>query len=233
MGPTWALLPIKPPEQAKSRLASALEQYERAALAGWLMHDVMAALKAARGVDGIAVVGMPPVAWQDKSSIRWIKDDPALGLSGNIDAAMDALADAGAATVAVVPADLPLLKARDVEALLGAHRGALSVVPAASDGGTNALVMSPPGVIRCCFGADSARLHLERAQGMDLPAQALRATPAAADIPGNTPGPSLAGFARDLDTVDDVRWLCAQPDGSQAHRYLRESGICARLCTHD
>lgn len=227
MGSTWALLPIKAPARAKSRLADALDQGERTELADRLRRDVIAALQAATGIDAIAILGSASTAQElaRSSGARWLDDDPALGLSGNIDAGMSILAREGAGTVIVVPADLPLLAPADVEALLEAHGDGLSVVPATSDGGTNALAMTPPGIIACCFGKDSARLHLERARQHGIAARLLQ--------PATAAGGFLAGFARDLDTVDDVRWLCRQPGAGHARRYLEESGICARLRADD
>jgi 2-phospho-L-lactate guanylyltransferase (CobY/MobA/RfbA family) len=73
--------------------------------------------------------------------------------------------------------------------------------------------MTPPGAAPCRFGRDSARRHLEAARQLGLPARQM----------------ALPGFARDLDTVDDVLWLCEQPGGGEARRYLETSGICARL----
>lgn len=226
MASTWALLPVKAPGQAKRRLAGALHGHERSELAIRLRQDVIAALQAAAGIDALAILGSAAAARElaQQAGARWLDDDPALGLSGNVDAAMATLARDGARTVVYVPADLPLLSPADVAALLGAHADGISVVRAARDGGTNALAMTPPGIIACCFGEDSARRHLGRAEQRGLPARLLRPAPA---------GGFLAGFARDLDTVDDVRWLCMQPGDGQARRYLEESGICARLLAGD
>lgn len=212
---TWALLPIRSLTGAKSRLAAVLDAAERAALARCLAQSVIAAAQAARGIDAVAVVTSDAAARSlaESSGCRWLPDDPALGLSGNVDAAMALLAGEGARTVVVVPADLPLLAAADLEALLAGHGSGITVVPAAADGGTNALVMTPPAAAPCRFGPDSARAHLQAALERGVAARPL----------------ALPGFARDLDTVDDVRWLCAQPDGGTAREYLEHSGICARL----
>ena len=69
--------------------------------------------------------------------------------------------------------------------------------------------MTPPDAGPCQFGPDSARRHVAAAR--------LRGCAAALPLPG---------FARDIDTVDDVRWLCEQPAGSAAREYLDASGIC-------
>jgi 2-phospho-L-lactate guanylyltransferase (CobY/MobA/RfbA family) len=89
----------------------------------------------------------------------------------------------------------------------------VTLVEASRDGGTNALCLSPPGAIGCHFGPDSAQRHLEAARARGVPAAAV----------------AVAGFARDVDTVDDVRWLCGSPSPGAARRWLGESGVCARL----
>ncbi|CAG0944458.1 2-phospho-L-lactate guanylyltransferase [Gammaproteobacteria bacterium] len=215
MKATWALLPIRSLEGAKSRLAALLDADERATLARCLAQGVIDAARAARGIDAVAVVTGDTAAraLAESAACRWLPDDPALGLSGNVDAAMALLAAEGARTVVVVPADLPLLAPADIEALLAGHGPGVTVVPAATDGGTNALAMTPPGAAPCRFGRDSASRHLQAALERGVAARQV----------------AVPGFARDLDTEDDVRWLCAQPGGGTARQYLEQAGICARL----
>ena len=117
----------------------------------------------------------------------------------------------------IVPVDLPTVTPRDVGALLAAHHAGVTVVPAAMDGGTNALAMTPPDAADCLFGPDSARRHLDSARRRGIPGALL----------------PLPGFARDIDTVDDVVWLCGQPPGGAARQYLDRSGICARILRRD
>ena len=68
--------------------------------------------------------------------------------------------------VLVLPADLPLLTRDDVLALLDrANRPPVVVIaPDRHQKGTNALLMSPPGLIEYDFGEDSFRRHCERAR---------------------------------------------------------------------
>jgi 2-phospho-L-lactate guanylyltransferase len=211
----WALVPVKPVAHAKSRLAPVLGADERAALSRCMLRDVLAALTTAPELAGVALLAPAGSAAEPAAEFgcRELVEDPALGFDANLELAAARLAAAGAATVAIVPADLPTLTAADVGALLAAHAGGVTVAEAAADGGTNALVMTPPAAGRCRFGPDSARRHVEAAR--------LRG------VAGARVG--LAGFARDIDTVDDVRWLCAQPGGSAAQRYLEAAGICGRL----
>ena len=219
MNHVWALVPIKPLTQAKSRLASLMSQPERAELARHMMRDVLGTLRATPGLAGIALLTPDgsSAALADEFDCVTLMDDPARDLSANLEAAAIELAAGGADTVLIVAADLPGLVPGHVSALLAAHRGGVTVVPAAMDGGTNALAMTPPAAAQCLFGPDSARRHLEGAQRRGL---------AAALLP-------LPGFARDVDTVDDLLWLCSQPAGGAARQYLDRSGICARLLRQD
>jgi hypothetical protein len=92
--------------------------------------------------------------------------------------------------------------------LLAVPRDGITVVPATVDGGTNALAMTPPDAGECLFGLDSARRHLTAAHRRGFEAALL----------------PLPGFARNIDTVDDVLWLPAAAGrdrtampGSQRH----------------
>jgi 2-phospho-L-lactate guanylyltransferase len=215
VGPAWALVPVKPPDASKTRLAPTLNPQERAELAARMTHDVLSALQSAPALAGIAVLAADEhgAALARGFPCRLLKDSRPGDLCASLGAAAAQLAADGAGTVVIVPADLPTLTGADVGALLAAHEGGVSVAPAARDGGTNALVLTPPRAIECLFGPDSARRHLDAARRAGLTASRLE----------------LPGFARDIDTVDDVLWLCARPEGGSAHEYLDRAAICARL----
>jgi len=218
--PVWALVPLKPPEEAKSRLAPLLGPAERADFARHMARDVLAALLSARALAGIALLAADDraAAVADGLPCRLLVDEQPGDLCASLVAAARRLGADGAATALIVPADLPALTGADVDALLAAHRGGVSVAAAARDGGTNGLVLTPPGAIPCLFGPDSAARHLAAAHERGL--VATRCT--------------LPGFARDIDTVDDVRWLCEQTPGISARDYLDRSGICGRaLARHE
>jgi 2-phospho-L-lactate guanylyltransferase len=211
----WALVPIRPPETAKTRLAPVFAAEERAELARHMAQDVLAALRAASTLAGIAVLAADarrtPLAAEPPCRI--LEDAHPGNLCASLGAAAAQLAADGAGTVVIVPADLPMLSGADIDQLLGMHPGGVSVVPAAHDGGTNALVLTPPDAIECLFGPDSARRHLDAARRLGLEARRLE----------------LPAFAHDIDTVDDVLWLCGQSRGGSAREYLLRSAICARL----
>ena len=138
-------------------------------------------------------------------------------LSAALQGASAELARRGADTVIILPGDLPTLRAADLDALLERHlerdADGISLCPAIRDGGTNALVCTPPDAIALQFGKDSAARHLDAAAERGVPAQRL----------------CMQAFFRDIDVADDLLWLSARDDDSHTCRFLRQSGIFARL----
>jgi 2-phospho-L-lactate guanylyltransferase len=171
-----------------------------------MAEDVVAALAGARCLAGIALLGCDPdlAAVGGQHACRRLPEDPQRDWCANLDAAAAMLAAEGVGALLVVPGDLPTLQPADVVALLRAHRDGVTVCPAARDGGTNALVMTPPGAVRFRFGSDSARRHLDAARSKDIPATEL----------------ALKAFERDIDTPEDIAWLAQQAVSGRATRYL-------------
>lgn len=175
---TWALVPIRGLESAKTRLGGNLDAEERRDLVTGLLHRTLRATRDASGIAGTIVVTMDPEAAgiaRDHHAIGLVERAP--GLNGAIAAARSVAVARGATAVIVVPADLPAISAVAVDALLGASAIAIadsgSPVTEVGDGasglvalvtdqhgnGTNALLISPPGLIDPMFGVLSRELH--------------------------------------------------------------------------
>jgi 2-phospho-L-lactate/phosphoenolpyruvate guanylyltransferase len=174
------LIPLKT-HDPKSRLADAISADERAELMRTLLERVAAAVREA-GIERMTIVSAEPVegyeVWSD------------CGLAWN-----DALAAAAAEVVrtplvAFVSADLPFLQADEVEELLTATPERGIAVARALDGGTNAVSMRPPGLVRTHFGVPgSAAVHA----GLGVPHVVV-------DLPG---------LAFDVDTPADLERMQA------------------------
>jgi 2-phospho-L-lactate guanylyltransferase len=120
----------------------------------------------------------------------------------------------------VLPGDLPTLAAADVGQLIRGHvqrhgegGSSATLCPASRDGGSNALLLSPPTALPFHFGPDSARRHAAAAT--------------VAGVPLTVDGGS--GFSRDIDTPADVQWLLQQRVACATIAWLRASGIAQRL----
>ena len=215
MAGAWALIPVKPFALAKTRLEGLLSRDECAQLAAHMLLDVLRALAATPLIEGITLLGNEPqlAALTAGSGARLLPEPAGMDYRQALNEAAAALATQGVRQLLVLPADLPTLTGADVRRLVEGHHSGLSLCPAARDGGSNALLLSPPTAIPFLYGPDSAQRHLEAAQARGIAARHI----------------DLAGFARDIDTPDDVYWLLEQRIACATLAWLKSSGIRDRL----
>lgn len=192
----WALVPVKAPVWAKTRLADRLSQEERAALQRAMLQDVLDELKAVRWLSGIAIVCPDPGIRRsvEAQGIRVFADEPKPGgLNAALHYGTASLHNAGADLVVVLPGDVPLVSAGDIDrAILDAIEDhATVVVPDRSHEGTNALIFWTNRAPTFAFGENSFRLHCEGRQ--EGPVRALE----------------LASIAHDVDWPNDLDVLRA------------------------
>lgn len=188
---TFAVLPVKRPGDAKSRMAGAIDGSRRKALVGAMLEDVLEALSESRLLFGtIVVTGDGEIAGIAARYGCQVIDDPEdRGHSEAAILGIEAAVGYGAERVLLLPGDCPLLNPREVDRLLGSvPERFVAVVPDRHGTGTNALLLSPPDSIEPAFGEGSAQRHLGLAREAGIPA-ALE---------------ELPSLALDLDTPADV-----------------------------
>jgi 2-phospho-L-lactate guanylyltransferase len=205
----WALVPVKSPIWAKTRLAGLLSEAERARLQWAMLQDMLDQLGAVESLSGVAIVCPDPriQAMALARGLRVFGDEP---VGGGLNAALAygtaRLRAAGADLVMVLPGDVPLLDAADIDHAIrtAIHENTAIVVPDHQAEGTNALVFWADRPPRFRFGRNSFALHLaDTGQG---PVQAL----------------PLASIARDIDWPDDLdalrrrRWQGDAPNTNSA-----------------
>jgi len=154
----WVVVLVKDFDQAKQRLRPALDPGQRRELA---RQNARLALAAARAGDRVlAVCGSQEAA--DLARLAGADVLLEANPAGQNPAARLGIAHAtaqGARSVLLLSSDLPLVTRRTIATMLSAARrvgspGVLAA-PATGRGGTNALYLSPPGVIDLHFGDDS------------------------------------------------------------------------------
>jgi 2-phospho-L-lactate/phosphoenolpyruvate guanylyltransferase len=189
----YAVVPVKDLAGTKSRLAPVLNPGARAGLTLYMMGRVVRALREA-GVGDVCVVSPDPVVLNEALGRDAV---PLLQRSQGLNPALEegrarALA-ADASTLLVLPADLPLLEAGDVWAVLEAagERPGVVLSPDGARSGTNGLLSRPPDALPFLFGPDSFEAHLRAARGRGL-------DPRICERPH---------LAFDLDTADDLARL--------------------------
>ena len=112
------VVPMKPLAQSKLRLAGVLSAPQRERLALWMLQQVLYAVHAAAAGETLVVGGDPAVATLcAEAGARW-QPEVHPGLNPTLQAARaDADADACAGLL-FLPADLPELRAADIEAVI-------------------------------------------------------------------------------------------------------------------
>jgi 2-phospho-L-lactate guanylyltransferase len=111
--------------------------------------------------------------------------------------------------VVIFPADIPLVQAEDVRAVINALTDGPAaprvVVVRARDGGTNALALRPPEIIPMRFGVASAEAHLSEVRN---------AGAAAVELQNER-------IAFDVDSPDDLAALASLAAGPATSGWLR------------
>ena len=204
-GETWAVVPLRGLEAAKSRLGGQLDAEERLDLVTGLLERTIAAAIATPGVDHVLLVSPDLAALElgrelGAETLR----DHGQGLNEALEAARDHALAAGAAALLVLPGDLPQVSPAAIAELIAAAgrvrrrgRSVVILVPDRHGAGTNALLLSPPGAIPFAFGRGSRARHLAAAA-------------AAGAISTEVEGP----LTLDVDTPDDL--LLAEVAASSA-----------------
>lgn len=208
-----ALIPVSRLDQAKGRLADVLSPAEREALSLATLATVVAAARDA-AFDVAVLTPDERVVAALPTGVRVIPEREGLaGLNAQLEAAIATL---DGDELLVLHADLPLASGRGLRGLVEVafQPPSLTVVESA-DGGTNAMLMRPPGRFTLAYGAGSAAIHRTRALAAGL-------------LPLTFGEPSLK---LDLDTPDDLRRLLAGDEGrdSAAGRLLLGWGMESRL----
>lgn len=215
----WAVLPVKEMTGSKQRLAPLLSPEERIALMRVMVGEVLAALLAAPGLAGVAVVTLDDwtTAEARRRGARVITEGARDGHTGSVTAAARVLAAEGARGVLTMPGDIPAVTPAEVEALLVAHgpTPAFTIAPAHDERGSNGVALSPPEAVALRFGEDSYFPHLAAARARGLAPRVVRLPGAAMDIDHPE---DLAMFAR-LDLAAGTRTLA----------WLRGAGVLARF----
>lgn len=212
----WAVVPVKSLAAVKARLAGVLTPVQRQDLMVQMLQDVLAALSAAPGLDGVLVVsGDADIrALSTGFGARWLPETASNGLCAALRQAASALAAEQIAGMMIVPADVPLITPAAVARVLDAHRHAPAVtLVAAADGGTNALAMSPPELIAPAFGDHSFARHRASARERGI-------VPVSLAVPE---------FALDIDTPANLLTLLRLPATTRTQHYLHTSGLATQL----
>jgi 2-phospho-L-lactate guanylyltransferase len=164
----WAIVPVKPLRRGKSRLANVLSEEERADLNRKLLVHTIDTLIEIPEIEQVLVVSRDQgaLALAREHGARTVQENGAPQLNIALARATVVAMNYVTRGVLIVPADLPLISAEDVRAMLEKVQNppVVVVAPDRHHQGTNALLVCPVGLIDYDFGPDSFQRHCDRAQ---------------------------------------------------------------------
>jgi 2-phospho-L-lactate guanylyltransferase len=164
----WAIVPVKPLRRGKSRLAGTLTEDERTVLNQELLEHTLKVLSGLKELDQVLVVSRDPQALTiaRNHGAKTVQEDGQPHLNTALARATVMAQVHSTRGVLVLPADLPLLTADDVRALIdrAAKPPVVVIAPDRHGKGTNALLMVPVGQIKYDFGEGSFQRHCDRAK---------------------------------------------------------------------
>jgi 2-phospho-L-lactate guanylyltransferase len=192
----WAIVPVKPFKQAKSRLASLLSPDEREKLSRDFLTHTLDVLSQVGQLSRTLVISRDSavLSLARKHNAHTITESGS-DLNAALTLATDIAISFGAHAVLIIPSDLPLLTAPEIVRLIElggqADHMFMAIAPDRREAGTNGLFLRPPRLIPFAFGEDSFSKHVFRARWRHAEVEIFQSP----------------GLALDVDTPEDLA-LC-------------------------
>ncbi len=183
------VIPVKPLNEAKSRLASVLGPETRRELVTDMLGNVLTAAKQSKAKRMLVVTRDSMVgAMVSATGAEWTPD-PATTLNGSLREVFRTCW-ANGETPLYLPADLPRLRASEIDGILSTWDGEDQIVlsPCHKEQGTNALLVPATCGFEPRLGDGSFARHLARASSSGIVTEVYRAP----------------GIAFDIDTPEDL-----------------------------
>ncbi len=204
------VVPIKNPRQAKERLAPLLSPQQREDLAWVLIEQTFQFFKAfTHQLHVLVVTDCERVAAKAADhDYAVLREAQAEGETAAVERATAWSVENGFRSQVVIPGDMVALSEADVHRLLACPRPNPSVIfcPATDDDGTNAILTTPPDILRFRFGARSFPGYCAQATAKNVPYTVLR----------------LPSLVLDLDTPEDWQRMKQGPVSPALRQWMQE-----------
>ena len=190
----YIIIPAKPFDQSKSRLALVLSATKRAHLSRLLLRRTV---RLARNVGQVVVISRDPTVRRvAKEAGAWALVEAGKELNVAIRQASEWIVARDGQALLILPNDLPFLRRSDLSQIadLGHRPPAIVIAPCHRTSGTNALYLRPPGLIEAAFGTNSFEHHQQAAVAVGVK-------------PLIYHSPTIAF---DVDYPEDLQQLCAR-----------------------
>ncbi len=204
----WIILPVKHCQDSKLRLKDILSDEQRCRFSYLLAMDTLQTLCSSMHVQGVTIISSDQSLSRlaEQYNVEFILTSRDSGYSDDAMDAINALSINGVDKIAIIPTDLPQLSHGDLELLDTTHKVGITLCAAEKDGGTNALVFTPPLAIPLLYGLDSCKKHQQAATDRGIIVKMVQAS----------------GMQRDIDQSDDLIWLSKQSTGGKAWDHVKK-----------
>ena len=159
----WAIVPVKPLRRGKSRLSGILSLEARTALNHYLLSNTLETLASVSEIEHSLVVSRDPEALTiaREYGARTVQEQGSPQLNIALARATLVALNHSVQGVLIVPADLPLITADDIREVVkrAVDPPVVVITPDRHNQGTNALLISPPGLIQYEYGPGSFQRH--------------------------------------------------------------------------
>ena len=212
----FVIVPVKMLDDAKSRLSSLLAGDERKQFCLKMLEDVLRTLKSTKQPHETVVVSKDPIMSKIAKNFdaEYLKERKT-GLNKTVSEAVDWCVERGAASVLVLPADIPLVVPTDLNRMftLG-EKASMVISPSRDEKGTNALLLTPPKVTPTFYGRHSFQRHIKEASKLKIGFRTYRSP----------------RIALDIDTVEDLTYLISlKPNETSSYKALEKIGVPIKL----
>lgn len=164
----WTIIPVKPLNRAKSRLADVLSPEQRSQFAETMLRHVLTVVAGVPQVTGMMVISRDTKALSIARDLgaKTIQESNSSDLNPALTRATEIARVWGAGAVLVLPADLPFITRDDVGTIadMGMEQLTMVIATDREKDGTNALLMRPAGLIPFSYGEKSFERHVNAAK---------------------------------------------------------------------
>jgi 2-phospho-L-lactate guanylyltransferase len=165
----WAIIPVKPLQASKTRLAHLLTASERADLMRRFLQNALLTLNCVPAIGRVLLISSDTevLSLARKYGAMTIAEEKAQGLNKAVTRAARYAHCQKASGILILPADLPFMQTADIERMVEVVRGGngriMAICTDDRQDGSNALLLAPPAAFTFHYGRGSFHQHLQEA----------------------------------------------------------------------
>jgi 2-phospho-L-lactate/phosphoenolpyruvate guanylyltransferase len=210
MTKTFAIVPIKRFENAKTRLSSILDTDDRIRLSLLMLEDTLQILSVVQSLTQVITVSADKRVEEIavKYGANFLLEEKERGVNSAVALADNYCMKEAADATMVIPYDLPLLDSTDISKacdLAENESRCIVICPSLRYDGTNMLLRKPPSIITTFYDADSYNMHVKAAIRLGIPVKRLFSKTLMYDI--DTPEDALGIIKEETVTARSLEFI--------------------------